>query len=384
MRYVIAIAVVLVVLGSLAAIKASQIATLIAYADEAERAGPPPEAVGAATATEQIWERTLDAVGTIASSRDVAIRAEVPGVVTRVAVESGETARAGQVLVVLDASVERAELAGAIADARFARLAEQRARTLLDIGAVPAQELDRAVADRQAARARVAQLRATIAKKTIRAPFAGRVGIREVNVGELVQAGEAVTTLGSDDDRVFVDFALPQEDVTQLAEGLPVRVGLGAAGRPLEGTITALQPIVSASTRTIGVRAEIPRAPDVVRPGMFADVEVVLPERRTVVAVPATAIVHAPYGDSVFVVEDLPPDAPGPRATRDGRPIRVARQAFVRTGEARGDFVAILDGVRAGAEVVSAGAFKLRNGSTVYVVPEGAAIPELTPRPESR
>lgn len=374
--------VVLLVIGALAGIKWSQIATLIAYAEDAERQGPPPETVGTAIAGEQVWEETLDAVGTVASRRDVEIRSEVPGLVTRIAFASGDEVRAGDVLAQLDSRVELAELDGALADERLARVTAERTRELAARGVAAASERDAADATLSSAAARVASLRATIAKKTIRAPFAGRVGIRDVNPGEVVEAGRTIITIGGEGG-VFVDFTLPQEALAALSPGMSVRVRLDDA-RSFEATLAALEPNVEASTRAVGLRAEVQDGDSPLRPGMFVHVEVVLPERATVVAVPATAIVHAPYGDSVFLVEERSGREPGARETPDGRPIRTARQAFVQVGTRRGDFIAIREGVEAGREVVSAGAFKLRNGSPIVVDPSAATSAELDPRPESR
>jgi membrane fusion protein, multidrug efflux system len=372
---------VLVVLGVLAAIKWSQISTLMAAGEEAQRQGPPPEAVGVTTLHEQVWESTLDATGTVASGRDVAIRTEVPGVVTRIGFESGGLARRGDVLVQLDARVERAELQAAVASERLARITAERTRGLVERGALAGAERDRADADRDAAIARAAGLRAVIARKTIRAPFDGRLGIREVNVGQYVEAGTTVTTIGGD-DRIFVDFTLPQRHLHELREGMPVRIELGDEARSFTASLIAIEPSVHAGTRAIGLRAVVDdQAADLLRAGMFVDVHVVTAERPVVVAVPATAIVHAAYGDSVFLVEERAPDAPGMSETPDGRPIRIARQAFVRTGERRGDYVAILEGAPPGREVVSVGAFKLRNGSPIFVAPSEELRAELDPRP---
>lgn len=376
----------LLLLGALAAIKGTQIATLMAFGEEAQRQGAPPEAVAVSELSEQVWETTLDAVGTVASGRDVAIRTEVPGVVTRIGFESGALVQRGDVLLQLDAEVERAELDGAMATERLARATAGRAQRLVESGAETQADLDRAEAEVDAAVARVAGLRAVIAKKTVRAPFSGRLGIRGVNVGELVEVGTTVTSIGGDDG-VFVDFTLPQRRFVELTEGMPVRIELGRDGdeaQVLTGSLVAIEPAVHAGTRAVGLRAVVNDAPADLRPGMFVDVHVVLPQRTSVVAVPATAIVHAAYGDSVFVVEDRPSGAPGPGETPDGEPIRIARQAFVRTGERRGDFVEIREGVDLGHQVVSEGAFKLRNGSPIFVTASVAPTPELEPRPEGR
>ena len=382
MRYAIAGLFALVVVGALAAIKWAQISTLIAYAEDVERAGPQPEAVGASVAREEVWPETLEAVGTVTSGRDVAIRTEVPGVVTRIGFESGERVREGTLLVELDASVERADLDAAIAAERLARVTESRMAELEARGVASREEHDRAIADLGTTRARVDALRATIAKKRIRAPFTGRVGIRDVNVGQYLEVGTTITSIAGETG-ALVDFTLPQEQVPLVTPGLAVRIRFG--DRAFEGAVLALEPRVEPTTRANALRAEITSDDDgVLRPGMFVDVEVLLPTEERVVVVPQTAIVHAPYGDSVFVLEDRPPRAPGAARTPDGRPVYIARQTFVRTGRARGDFVAIVAGVSAGQQVVTAGAFKLQNGSPVYVTDRAVPDPELDPRPEYR
>lgn len=382
MRYAVVIGLV-VVLGSLAAIKWSQITTLIAFAQDADRAGPPPEAVAATDATSEVWQETIRAVGTVASNEQVTISNEVPGVVERVAFESGARVREGDVLVVLDARLERAELATAVAAAELAESTAARTRHLARQGAVAADVLDRAEAEREAANARVAMLRAQVAKKTLRAPFSGRLGIRSVNPGQYLAPGTTVTELGSSEE-MFVDFTLSQEELSEVAVGMPVRVRLEGS-ISVEGAIAALAPNVSASTRAGRLRAAVEDGEDRLRAGMFVDVEIVLSDRSEVVAVPATAIVHAPYGDSVYVVQDRDPAAPGPRETPQGEPIWTARQQFVRTGERRGDFIEIERGLEPGQRVVSAGAFKLRNGSPIYLTAIGQPpTPELDAKPENR
>ncbi len=388
MRYAVALVLVLVILGVLAAIKGSQIATLMNAGEEAERQGPPPEAVGVAIIERQVWDATLAAVGTVGSGRDIAIRTEVPGVVSRIGFESGARARRGEVLVQLDASVEQADLRAAEAAERLARVTAERIRRLVERNAMAEAERDRGDADAATAAARVASLRATIAKKTIRAPFDGTLGAREVNVGEVIEVGAMLTSIGGEEQGVYVDFTLPQGRLPELSEGMPVRVEMrdemGDESRSFEGSLAAIEPAVNVSTRAVGLRAVVQDAEGVLRPGMFVDVHVVQPQRPIVLAVPATAIVHAAYGDSIFLLEDREPGTPGMSETPDGRPIRIARQVFVRTGERRGDFIAILEGAKPGREVVSVGAFKLRNGASVFVAPSEELRAELAPHPEAR
>jgi membrane fusion protein (multidrug efflux system) len=381
MRTVAIIVGLLLVVGGLVYVKAAQIAMLIGMGEAMAQAGPPPEAVSTAPATQQTWEASLRAVGTVASAKGVQISAEVPGVVKKIGFESGARVKKGDVLVVLDSRVERAQLSSAQVRRDLALTNVQRARTLGAVGAESKAQLDNDENALRQAAAELEVLRAQIARKTIRAPFSGRLGIRAVNLGQYLNPGTAITTLEAIGG-AYVDFQLPQQHQAEVATGLPVRVSVeGAPGLGGQGTITAISPNVDPSTRTLELRAAVDD--EGLQPGMFVSVEVVLPEQRTVVAVPLTAVVYASYGDSVFVVEALPPDAP-PAQGPGGEPVMNARQQFVRLGERRGDFVAVLDGVRPGQVLVSAGAFKLRNNSPVFVDDELAPKAELEPKPTNR
>ncbi len=381
MRTVAIIVGLLLVVGGLVYVKAAQIAMLIGMGEAMAQAGPPPEAVSTAPATQQTWEASLRAVGTVASAKGVQISAEVPGVVKKIGFESGARVKKGDVLVVLDSRVERAQLSSARVRRDLALTNVQRARTLGAVGAESKAQLDNDENALRQATAELEVLRAQIARKTIRAPFSGRLGIRAVNLGQYLNPGTAITTLEAIGG-AYVDFQLPQQHQAEVATGLPVRVSVeGAPGLGGQGTITAISPNVDPSTRTLELRAAVDD--EGLQPGMFVSVEVVLPEQRKVVAVPLTAVVYASYGDSVFVVEALPPDAP-PAQGPGGEPVMNARQQFVRLGERRGDFVAVLDGVQPGQVLVSAGAFKLRNNSPVFVDDELAPKAELEPKPTNR
>lgn len=380
-RYAIVAIFVLLVVAALAGIKGAQIATLMSAGRKAQESGPPPEAVGVATATKQSWQASIDAVGSVASSKGVQVSNEVPGVVVRIAFESGEHAKKGDVLVELDADVERADLSSAVAAQALADVVARRTRALERRQAAAEEERDRAESELASATAKVTSLRAQVGRKLVRAPFSGRLGIRAVNLGQYLSPGTSITTLDAIDS-VFVDFTVPQQRLADVSEGMPVRVSLQA--KQLPGSIAAMDPSVDPTTRAVRLRATVPNAEEKLRPGMFVDVTVVLPKKTSYVTVPATAIVHAPYGDSVFVVEDKMPDEPGMRQTPDGKPVKAARQRFVRIGPRRGDFVAILQGVQANERVVMAGAFKLRNGSPVFISDVALPRPELEPRPQNR
>jgi membrane fusion protein (multidrug efflux system) len=384
MRYVITIAVLILTVGILAGIKGAQIKTLIGFGEEMQKAGPPPEAVNAAPVERQRWERTLSAVATVVSSKGVTVSNDAPGVVTRLHFDSGATVKLGQPLVELDASVERAQLESLRARLVLANQSLQRTKTLIGSGVSTQSELD---AQDSAVRGLVADMRAIqaqIERKTVRAPFAGKLGIRAVNLGQYLAPGTTLTMLEST-DAVFVDFTLPQQDLPNIQLGRTVRVRTDAGGKVLaEGTISAVDSSVDAVTRSLKIRASIPNASSVLRTGMFVNAEVVLPEQADVVAVPVTAVIRAPYGDSVFVVEPKQAAAgnAGPEGAQPGG--LVARQQFVRLGGMRGDFVSVEAGVDAGQKVVSAGAFKLRNQAPITIKNEVGAEAQLAPRPENR
>lgn len=382
-RYLVAIATVVVVIAALAGVKYKQISTLIGFGQAMAKAGPPPEVVGTAVAKEEKWQGTLSAVGSVSAAKGVTVTNEVAGIVTAIRFESGAVVKAGQVLVELDSSVERAQLASAIAHKELASVNVGRSRTLLQEDAIAKSQLDNDESALKSSAADVGALQAQIAKKTVRAPFTGRLGIRAVNLGQYLNPGTAISVLQAV-DAGYIDFTLPQQRLSDIAVGTPVRIGVDASPLPVEGSIAAIDPTVDPTTRTIKVRANVTKLDDRVRPGMFVNVTVLLPETAGRVVIPATAVVHASYGDSAFVVEDRKDEAGNVVKNPDGSPAKVARQQFVKAGEMRGDYMAVLDGVKAGEEVVVAGAFKLRNGAPVMVKNDVKPNPQLAPRPENR
>jgi membrane fusion protein (multidrug efflux system) len=384
MRYVVAILALVVLVGGLATVKYKQISTLIGFGKQMQKAGPPPEVVSTATAREQTWESTLSAVGSVAPVKGVTISNDAPGVVVAIRFESGAVVKQGQVLVELDSSVERAQLASARARKELALLNAGRSRTLVNSAAIPQAQLDTDEAQLKSSGADLGALAAQIDRKIVRAPFSGKLGIRTVNIGQYLNPGTSLTVLEAI-DAVYVDFTMPQQRLADLKVGMPIRVTIeGAGGLSSDGTIAAIDPTLDATTRTLRVRASVPNKEEKLRPGMFATVAIVLPQRAAVVAVPATAIVHASFGDSVFIVEDKKDENGQLVQSADGKQTKVGRQQFVRIGEARGDYVAIADGITAGQEVVSAGAFKLRNGSGIVVNNDVVASPQLAPTPPNR
>jgi membrane fusion protein (multidrug efflux system) len=373
----------LVVVGAIAVVKYAQIARLIGYGKRAKAMGPPPEHVSTGRSALARWESTLSAVGSVSSVDAVNVTTEAPGLVKKILFDSGQKAKVGQVLVELDVGTEQAQLEAAKARAELAQIEFERSKMLVDKGAVARQELDTATSTLTAATADVAAIEAQIARKTVRAPFAGELGLRTVTVGQYLAPGTAVTTLDTG-GKAHIDFTLPQQQMGRVRVGMPVRVTLQGRSKIIDGKISAIDPTVEGATRNVRLRAELPDAGASLRPGMFGQVTIVLPQQPQLVIVPATAIVHASYGDSVFIVEPKPADSPGMRETPDGTPVKIVRQAFVRLGTARGDFVAIAEGLKPGLEVVTAGAFKLRNGGPIVVDNRVQAQPQLAPHVENR
>lgn len=383
MRWIVTIVGLLVVVGGLFAVKGAQIGRLIAFGKQAEADGFPPEAVATALAEEAEWDAVISAVGNVATIKGVALSTDVAGVVTRIRFDSGAAVKQGDVVVELDTSVERAQLGTAVARRKLAETTVERTRKLAGTGAITQAQVDADEAALQTAATEVETIQAQIAKKAIRAPFAGTVGLRSVNLGQYLQPGTPVAVLETS-DALKVDFALPQQRLGEVAVGMPVRVSIEGVKEPLAGTIGAIDPTIDPTTRSVRLRADVPAAPDALRAGMFVQVAVLLPQKSRKVIVPATAIHRAPYGDSVFIVEERTPDAPGRATTPDGKPIKVARQQFVKLGPARGDFIAVDDGLAAKQEVVTEGAFKLRNHAPIVVDNTKKMTPELAPRPENR
>jgi membrane fusion protein (multidrug efflux system) len=383
-RFAIAAGICLLVIGVLAGVKFAQISALIRSGKAAQAAGPPPQAVGTDVATAGVWESVLESVGSVTAARGVTISNESPGVVRAIRFQSGAKVRAGQVLVELDAAVERAQLASLKARLGLATTTAQRTRLLTEKGAFTKVQLDADEAQLKTATADVAALEAQIERKIVRAPFTGKLGIRSINLGQYLNPGTPITALEST-EAVVVDFTIPQQDLARVPVGAATRIVLPGKQpvQTLEGKIAVTEPNADPATRSVKLRASVNDEKAQLRPGMFVNVSVLLPEQAKVVSVPATAIARAPYGDSVFVVEDRKDEKGAPVRGIDGKPARAARQQFVRTGQARGDFVAILEGVTAGQEVVTQGAFKLRNGAPIVVNNQVKLSPSQTPRPEN-
>jgi membrane fusion protein (multidrug efflux system) len=334
----------------------------------------PPTTVSSATVKEEDWAPTLSAVGSLSAVQGAIIAAELGGVVSEIKFENGGVAKKGDVIMKLDASQEEALLRSSEAEAELARQDLERTRGLASEKVVSKAELDAAESKFNRLNAVVDQMRSTIRKKTLVAPFDGQLGIRQVNVGQMINAGQQVVPLTSL-DALFADFALPQQYLGQLKPGLEVHVTTDALpGRVFGGKLTAINSMVDSSTRNITLQATLENPDHALRPGMFAKAEVTLPEKHKTLVIPGSAISYAPFGDSVFVIDKQKDD-------KTGKESQVIRQQFVRVGEARGDFVAITQGLKAGEVVVGTGVFKLRNGMTVTVNNDLAPKPQINPNP---
>ena len=378
-RVFIALLGVLVLAGILGGVKALQINKMIAQTAHHQ---PPPEPVTTTQVVSDSWETRLTAVGSLSAVQGVTVTAELPGKVVEIPFEPGTPIAAGALLLRQDTSSERALLPGAEAAVVLAQSILDRARRLLIDEAVSQAEVDAARAKYLQALAEVENLRATIAKKNIRAPFSGRLGIRQVNLGQMLEAGNEIVTLQSLDP-IYVDFQVPQQQLLSLQPGLTVRITTDALpGKALEGKLTTISPRVEEATRNIRVQGLLRNPEEWLRPGMYVDVAVILPQHKDVLMIPITAVLYAPYSDSVFVIEDAAGDQPP--VGKDQSPAQQVRQQFVRLGEKRGDFVEVLSGLQTGETVVTTGVFKLRNKQAVTV--DNTLQPEfkLQPEPEDR
>ena len=368
LKVVVGIIIVVVVAAVIGGVKVLQIRKLMGSMASMQM---PPETISSAVAKEEKWQATISAIATVTAAQGVMVAAELAGSIKEIAFESGTTVNAGDLLVKLDTSTEEAQLRSLEAQADWARITAERTKTLRTENTISQAELDSADAALKQALANADAVRAVIAKKTIRAPFAGRLGIRQVNLGEFLDVGKAIVSLQSLAP-VHADFSLPQQELAQVTNGMQVRlVSDTYPGQQFMGTLTAINPQLDEATRSIRLRATFTNENHLLRPGMYARAEVLLPVEHAVTVVPATAVLNAPFGDSVYVIE------PG---TNSGGGL-VVRQQFVRIGRMKGDYVAVDTGVKAGEKVVSSGLFKLRNGMSVVENNELTPKPSATPKP---
>ncbi len=376
-RIIFVLAGLVILIAILAATKALQIGAMI---DQGKKFVPPPETVTSAVVKADSWETSITAVGTLNSVQGVTVAAELPGKVVKIVFEPGSQVEKGKILLQQDTTSEEAQLPGAAAQANLARANLERAGQLFAKGIISAADRDNNVAVAEQAQAQVENIRATIAKKTIRAPFNGHLGIRQINLGQILREGDPIVTLQTLDP-VFADFTLPQQQFPQVRIGLPVRVtGDALQGVTIEGRITAINSQVDAETRSIKVQATVANRAGKLRPGMFVNVAVGLPARQKVLAIPATSVLYAPYSDSVFVIEERKDDKKDGKEAKGGS---VLRQQFVHLGEKRGDYVAVTSGLKEGDTIVSTGVFKLRNGQSVVVDNKLAPDFQQAPKPEN-
>jgi membrane fusion protein (multidrug efflux system) len=367
-RMLIMLGVVLVVVLALAAYKGFSIYQQI----QMFTAPQPAISVSAALSEEKAWQSRLPAIGTLKAFQGVDLTVEVSGTVRDMLFRSGEKVSQGQPLIQMDSAVEQASLATSEAELKLARVEFERGQNLVKRQAISKSEFDRLASELQKADASVAQLKAMLAKKRINAPFAGTIGIRQVDVGDFLSSGTVIATL-QDLSTLFVDFYLPEQAVPQLAIGQRVRISVAAyPGEVFEGEIGAINPKVEESTRNLQVRAMLPNPDNKLLPGMFANLEVLLPGEKTQVVVPETAITYTLYGNSVYVIGEKKDDKGAVVKDDKGQAQLVVERRFVETGERRDGIVLVLKGLKAGEQVVTAGQLKLDNGAHVAVADDSS------------
>lgn len=314
----------------------------------------------------------MNVIGTAVAVHGVTVSADLPGTVDRIDFESGKWVNAGDILVELDTRQERAQLANVEAQRDLAKVNYSRMQELVKQGVISRAEYDSATAQQKATEAQVGEIRATIARKTIRAPFSGILGIRQVNLGQYLAAGQPIVSLQSLNP-IYVNFGVPQETAAKVRVGGTLRVTSDdIAGTEFSGRVSAIDSVVNEATRNVQVQATLSNPQGKLRPGMFVQVQMATGAARQVISLPASAINYAPYGDSVYVVTDM--------KDQSGRSYRGVRQQFVKLEGSRGDQVAVVSGLNPGEEVVSSGVFKLRNGAAVQV--NNKVQPENNPAPK--
>lgn len=356
------------------AITFTKLGQFTAMGEAAQNMVLPPETVTAMLVENTQWEQTITATATVTAVQGVEVSAETGGRVTKINFESGSIANTGDVLIQLDTSNEDAQLASAEATAALAKASLTRVRKLSKQNLTSQDALESAEAKVKETIAQAHNVRALIAKKTIRAPFSGRLGLRLVNIGEILREDDAIVSLHTLDP-IYVDFSIPQKTLLRLKPGLEVRVTVDAApDTTFIGAILATNPDVDLVTRSVRVRAKFANPDEVLRAGMFASATVVMPKKQTVLPVAVTAIAYATFGDSVFVIEEQ-------KNEQSGETEKVLRQQFVRLGQARGDFIDVIDGLKAGETIVTSGVFKLRSGMKVIIDNTLAPKPSLDPHP---
>lgn len=369
-RMLLMLAIVIAFVAAIGSVKFFQIKKAIAQGSSYQ---PPPEAVTTVIAKAEPWQTTLSAIGTVAAVQGVTVSADLPGQVDEISFVSGKPVNKGDVLVRLDTKQEHAQLVAAEAARELARVDFNRAKDMLANGIIPQATFDSTSAQFKQADARVGEIKATIERKIIRAPFSGVLGIRQVNLGQYLEGGAPVVGLQSLRP-AYVNFTVPQQEIGALPIGSQVEVTSDAIGGSEKGRINALDSTIDEATRHVHVQAIFDNASGKLRPGMYVDTKLPQGKSAEVITLPASAIAYAPFGDSVFIVEDVK----GP----DGKTFRGVRQQFVKLGGSRGDQVAVFTGVKPGEEVVTSGVFKLRPGAAVTVNNKVQPANSSAPKPE--
>ena len=370
-RMILMLVVMLALLGGLGFVKYKQVEAAIAAGASFQM---PPTAVTTVVAKQETWPSTLSIIGTAAAIQGVTVSADLPGTIDKIHFESGQWVKEGETLVELDTRQERAQLASLEAQRDLAGINYGRAQELVKEGVIAKQEYDNASAQQKATEAQVGDIKAAIARKTIRAPFSGVLGIRQVSLGQYLAAGQAIVSLQTLSP-IYVNFGVPQQDTGKMIPGHVVRItNSDLPGMSFMGRITALDSVISEQTRNIQVQAIVTNKDNKLRPGMFVQVELPMGSPRQVIPLPASAINYAPYGDSVYVVTNM--------TDPKGKPYRGVKQQVVKVEGSRGDQVAIISGLNPGDEVVSSGVFKLRNGAPVLVNNDVKPNNSSSPKPE--
>ena len=338
---------------------------------------PPPETVTSTIVAEQSWQASLHAVGSLESPHGTILSAEAAGRVQTINFESGATAEAGAVLIELDTQVEKANLTSAQASRDEAVRNYERAKKLRASNTIPQAELDDARAKADAAVANVESLSSVLKRRTVVAPYSGVLGIRKVTAGEYVESGKQIVSLQSLDP-LFINFSLPQKDLGRVATGQDIQVSLDVyRDQMFVGKLTAIDSQIDSGTRTVSLQGTIPNPQKLLRPGMFARVTVILDSAEKVLAIPTSSISYAPYGDSVYVIEQM-------KDREDGSEYLGARQQIVKLGEHRGDLVAVVTGLKIGEQVATSGTFKLRPGVAVAINNQIQPGNTTNPKPEDQ
>lgn len=368
-RMFLMLAVLAAVISGLGFVKYRQVETAIAQGASFQM---PPTAVTTVVAQRATWPSTLSVIGTAAAIQGVTVGADLPGTIDKIHFESGQWVHEGDILVELDTRQERAQLASLEAQRDLANINYDRAQQLVGAGVISRSDYDNATAQKKATEAQVGDTKAAIARKTIRAPFTGLLGIRQVSLGQYLAAGQAIVSLQSLSP-IYVNFGVPQQDTPKVVPGHVLRVtNSDLPGMSFVGRITALDSVINEQTRNIQVQAVVTNKENKLRPGMFVQVELALGQPQQVVPLPASAINYAPYGDSVYIVTTM--------TDAKGKTYRGVRQQVVKVEGSRGDQVAVISGVNPGDEVVSSGVFRLRNGAPIQVnntvKPENSASPK--------